>query len=161
MACCETATHCANVRGKDDASVNACMKILSDLADLNLALQNRLSKNNVEFLITRDLLAGQANCRMDVLMEVLINCWSNGPVHGYKIAYTKMAMGLLNRFAKPTQVTNQQDLRNPISGRKRFREEPDSPPRNVRGSDYEDGSSSTPRYGGHNSDFAPPYGGPN
>ncbi len=54
------------------------MKILCDLADLNL--QNRLNKNNVEFVITGDLLAGQANCRMDVLMDVLINCWSSNPL---------------------------------------------------------------------------------
>ncbi len=120
MACCETATHCANVRGKDDASLNACMKILCDLAYLNLSLQYRLNKNNVEFVITGDLLAGQANCRMDVLMAVLINCWSIDPVHGDKIAYTKMAMGLLSWFAKPSQVIDQQDLRNTISGRKRF-----------------------------------------
>ncbi len=83
-------------------SLNACMKILCDLADLNLSLQNRLNKNNVEFVITGDLLAGQANCRMDVLMEVLINCWSSNPVHGDKIAYTKIVMGLLSRLTKPS-----------------------------------------------------------
>ena len=71
MSCCETATHCANVRGKDDAALNASMKILCDLADLNQSLYNRLNKNNVEFVFTGDLLAGQANCSMDVLMEVL------------------------------------------------------------------------------------------
>jgi hypothetical protein len=149
MSCCETATHCANVRGKDDAALNASMKILSDLADLNQSLYNRLNKNNVEFVFTGDLLAGQANCSMDVLMEVLINCWSNDPVHGDKIAYTKLAMGLLSRFAKPSTATDPQDLRNTIAGRKRFREEPDSPPRNARGSDYD---TITPQYGGHNFD---------
>jgi hypothetical protein len=149
MSCCETATHCANVRGKDDAALNASMKILSDLADLNQSLYNRLNKNNVEFVFTGDLLAGQANCSMDVLMEVLINCWSNDPVHGDKIAYTKLAMGLLSRFAKPSTATDPQDLRNTIAGRKRFREEPDSPPRNARGSDYD---TNTPQYGGHNFD---------
>ncbi len=121
MACCETATHCANVPGKDDAALNASMKILCDLADLNQSLYNRLNKNNLEFVFTGDLLAGQANCNLDVLMEVLINCWSNDPVHGNKIANTKMAMGLLSRFAKPSQTTDQQDLLNTISGRSRTR----------------------------------------
>ncbi len=61
-------------------------------------------------------------------------------------------MGLLSRFAKLSQTTDQQDLRNTISGRKRFREEPDSPPRNVRGSDYDGGPANTLHYGGHNYD---------
>ncbi len=153
MACCETATHCANVRGKDDAALNASMKILCDLADLNQSLYNKLNKNKVEFVITGDLLAGQASCNLDVLMEVLINCWSNDPLHGDKIAYTKMAMGLLSRFAKPSQTTDQQDLRNTISGWKRFREEPpepDLPPCNARGFDYDGGPANTPHYGRHN-----------
>ncbi len=54
MTFCDTATHCANVRGKGDASLNVCMEILSVLADLNAALHNRLNKNNVEFLMTGD-----------------------------------------------------------------------------------------------------------
>ena len=46
-----------------------------------------------------------------------------------------MAMGLLSRFAKPSMATDPQDMRNTISGWKRFREEPDTPLRSVSGSD--------------------------
>jgi hypothetical protein len=55
-------------------------------------------------------------CRIDVLMEILISCWGNDLVHGDKIAYTKMAMGLLvDRYAKPSLAVDHQDLRNSLS----------------------------------------------
>jgi hypothetical protein len=56
-------------------------EILNDLLELNTALHACLIKNNVEFIPTMDLLTGEPGCRMDVIMNTLINCWNSDLIH--------------------------------------------------------------------------------
>jgi hypothetical protein len=93
--CCEDLNHCNNTRQLDSAGVTAGKRILHNLADLNLKMGVYLSASNVRYISTGDLLAGSDNATMGELMDTLYFCWSKDPVHGDKIAYNRIAMGLL------------------------------------------------------------------
>jgi hypothetical protein len=93
-ACCDEETHCTNVRSSDDAALEASYKLLDDLSDINRRMANRLSRRNVMWISAADLLSGKEECDNKDLMEALYACWANDPVHGDKMAYAKMAMGL-------------------------------------------------------------------
>jgi hypothetical protein len=80
--------------------------------------------------------AGGNNSTMGELMDSLFSCWSKDPVHGDKIAYHRMAMGLLDILSRKG------DLRNSLNPKKRGREDTppprgraQSPPRRRRSSD--------------------------
>jgi hypothetical protein len=89
-------------------------EILNNLLKLNTALQACLTKNNVEFIPTMDLLTGEPGCRMDVIMNTLINCWNSD-----RIPIVKKAMGLLNRFSWPLPAMETENSREGSSSRKR------------------------------------------
>jgi hypothetical protein len=129
--CCEDPTHCSNTRQLDSTGVAAGKRILHDLADLNMKMADYLSASNVRYISTGDLLAGSDNCTMGELMDALYSCWSTDPVHGDKIAYHRVAMGLLNILSRKV---SEGDLRNSLNPKKRGREDA-SPPRRRRSSD--------------------------
>ncbi len=82
-----------------------------------------LSASNVRYISTGDLLAGADNCIIGELMDALYSCWSKDPVHGDKIAYQRIAMGLMDILSRKVF---EGDLRNNLSPKKRGRE--DTPP---------------------------------
>jgi hypothetical protein len=75
-----------------------------------------LSGSNVRYISTGDLLAGADNCSMGELMDSLYSCWSSDPVHGDKIAYHRIAMGLMDILSRKV---SEGDLRNNINPKKR------------------------------------------
>jgi hypothetical protein len=121
--CCEDLTHCINTRQLDSAGVAAGKRILHDLADLNVRMADYLTGSNVRYISTGDLLAGADNCSMGELMDSLYSCWSSDPVHGDKLAYHRIAMGLMDILSRKV---SEGDLRNHINPKKRGRD--DSPP---------------------------------
>jgi hypothetical protein len=62
---------------------------------------------------------------MGELTDALFNCWRNDPIHGDKIAYTRSAVGLVDKVL--TKALPEDDLRNSIPSKKRPRDE--TPPR--------------------------------
>jgi hypothetical protein len=117
--CCEEPTHCSNTRQLDSAGVAAGKRILHDLVDLNGRMAEYLSASNVRYISTRDLLAGCDNSTMGELTDALCSCWSKGPVHGDKIAYHRIAMGLMDILSRKVP---EGDLRNSLIPKKRGRE---------------------------------------
>ncbi len=117
--CCDEPTHCINTRQLDSAGVAAGKRILHDLVDLNV----RMAEYNVQYISTGDLLAGAENCTMGELMDALYSCWSKDPVHGDKIAYHRIAMGLMDILSRKV---SEGDLRNSLNPKKRGRD--DTPP---------------------------------
>jgi hypothetical protein len=81
------------------------------------------SASNVHYISTGDLLAGADNCTMGELMDSLYSCWSKDPVHGDKIAYHRIAMGLMDILSRKV---SEGDLRNSLNPKKRGRD--DTPP---------------------------------
>jgi hypothetical protein len=103
--CCELATHCANVRLEGPAGTQACKKILSDLGELNALLAAHLTSPRIKMIATGDLLTGIKNATSGQLMDSMYNCWNLDPVHGEKVAYTRIGLGLLDLIQKePAQV---------------------------------------------------------
>jgi hypothetical protein len=121
--CCDEPTHCINTRQLDSAGVAAGKRILHDLADLNVRMAEYLAASNVRYISTGNLLAGADNCTMGELMDSLYSCWSKDPVHGDKIAYHRIAMGLIDTLSRKVSEGN---LRNSLNPRKRGRD--DTPP---------------------------------
>ena len=99
-SCCDNTSHCSNVRGQDEGTVDSCMKILNDTLDLNFSLEKKLTKGRVRFVNTSQLLLGMEIINMDSLMETLIATWSSDPVHGDKMAYSKIAISLMTLLKK-------------------------------------------------------------
>jgi hypothetical protein len=110
--CCEEPTHCSNTHQLDSAGVAAGKRILHDLADLNVRMVEYLSASNVRYISTGDLQAGADNCTMGELMHALYSCWSKDPVHGDKIAYHPIAMGLMDILSRKV---SEGDLRNSLN----------------------------------------------
>jgi hypothetical protein len=137
--CCEEPTHCINTRQLDSAGVAAGKRILHDLADLNMRMADYLSASNIRYISTGDLLAGSDNSTKVELMDALYSCWSTDLVHGDKIAYHRIAMGLMNILSRKVP---EGDLRNCLNPKKRGQEDRPppkgralSPPRCPRSSD--------------------------
>ncbi len=91
--CCDDPTHCANVCQHDHTAVDAGKQFLRDLSDLNSKMAARLCSATLQFVSTGDILSGITNCSMGELTDALFNCWRNDPIHGDKIAYTRIAVG--------------------------------------------------------------------
>ncbi len=94
--CCDDPTHCANVCQHDHTAVDAGKQFLCSLADLNSKMAACLCSATAQFVSTGDILSGISNCSMGVLTDALFNCWRNDPIHGNKIAYTRIAIGLVD-----------------------------------------------------------------
>jgi hypothetical protein len=111
----------------------------------------------VTMVRTGDLLTGRVDCPIAQYMDTLYDLWGPGTVHGKKIAYSKIAIGLLDRLNRNLPET---DLRHNLQSRKRsldaspdfqFRREADIP---RRFSERQGGSSGGGGYsgGGNRSD---------
>jgi hypothetical protein len=121
--CCDNAAHCLNVRLEGPAGTQACKKILSDLAELNALLAAHLTSPRVKMVATGDLLTGIKNATSGQLMDSMYTSWNIDPVHGEKVAYTRIGLGLLDIIQKdPVRVQG-----NSPCPRKRGRDD-DSPP---------------------------------
>jgi hypothetical protein len=80
---------------------------------------------------------------MGELTDALFNCWRNDPIHGDKIAYTRIAVGLVDKVL--TKTLQEDDLRNSIPTKKRPREE--TPPRDSYRSSRSVSTPEADRYG--------------
>ncbi len=121
--CCDNAAHCTNVRQEGQAGTLACRKILADLADLNAMFGAHLISPKVKMIATGDLLAGVKNATSGQLMDSMYSSWNLDPVHGEKVAYTRIGLSLLDIIRKDSP----REPRDSLGPRKRSRED-DSPP---------------------------------
>jgi len=118
-ACCEEALHCLNVRGNGSEAIDAARKILDDLSSLNDRIGDYMSGNAAKMVPTIGLLTGVPAATAEVQMDGLYEFWSSDPVHGDKIAYSKIALGLLDMLDRKLPDG---DLRFNLSTRKRGRD---------------------------------------
>jgi hypothetical protein len=118
-ACCEDALHCLNVRGNGSDAIDAARKILDDLSGLNDRISDYMAGNAAKMVSTVGLLTGVSSASAEVQMDGLYEFWSNDPVHGDKIAYSKIALGLLDLLDRKLPDG---DLRFNLSSRKRGRD---------------------------------------
>jgi hypothetical protein len=126
-SCCMDLQHCADIRGADPASVEACKKVMEDLASLNDRIGDILQTEQVKMVKTGDLLTGRADSPIAVYMDSLYDLWGSDTVHGDKLAYSKIAIGLLDSLNRSLPDS---DLRHNLQSRKRsFDSSPDPPPR--------------------------------
>ncbi len=95
VACCDLADHCSNVRGNNDAAVDAPKKILDDLAGLNVRIGEFFSDRSVKMLPTGDFLTEMQHSSKEELMDSLYETWFTDSVHCEKLAYSKIAIGIL------------------------------------------------------------------
>jgi hypothetical protein len=109
--CCDNAAHCTNVRQEGQAGTLACRKILADLADLNAMFGAHLTSPRVKMVATGDLLAGVKKATRGQLMDSMYSNWNLDPVHGEKVAYTRIGLSLLDIIRKdPPQGAEGQPL---------------------------------------------------
>jgi hypothetical protein len=88
--------HCANIRGADPAYVDACKKIMEDLSTLNSRVGDFLQSEQVTMVRTGDMLTGRVDCPIAQYMDTLYDLWGSDTGHGDKLAYSKIAIGLLD-----------------------------------------------------------------
>ena len=130
--CCELESHCSNVRGNSDAALDATRKVMDDLASLNARIGDFFSERSVKMLPTGDFLTGMQHSSKEELMDSLYETWFTDPVHGEKLAYSKIAIGILETIDRKLPDS---DLRFSLSSRKRGREEDRDTRRSVYRSD--------------------------
>jgi hypothetical protein len=118
-ACCDEQLHCRNVRGNGGGAIDAARKILDDLAGLNGRIGYYLAANAAKMISTVDMLTGVPSAAAEVQMDGLYEFWSGDPVHGEKIAYSKIALGLLDLLDRRLP---EGDLRFNLASRKRGRD---------------------------------------
>jgi hypothetical protein len=70
------------------------IRILEELREVNGKMARRLTRKNVYWLSAADILAGSNDCKSGSLLNALYSCWSNDPVHGDRIDYAKLVMGI-------------------------------------------------------------------
>ncbi len=83
-------------------------KLLEELTDLNAELAAHLTGPGVKFISTGDLLTGVNDSSMATLMDSLYEMWNLDPVHGERLAYTKIGLALLKHINKKRHCTFQQ-----------------------------------------------------
>jgi hypothetical protein len=98
--CCDNQAHCVNVRRDGRSGTEACKKILTDLAELNALLAAHLTSGNVKMIATGDILTGIKNATSGQLMDCMYSSWNTDAVHGEKVAYTRIGLGLLDIVRK-------------------------------------------------------------
>ncbi len=111
-----------NVRKEGKVRTDTCKMILT--AELNALLAAHLTSNKVKMLETGDILTGIKNEMSGQLMDSMYSSWNTDTVHGKKVAYTRIDLGLLDivRKGPPSPPTREEGS---SSSRKRGRE--DSP----------------------------------
>jgi hypothetical protein len=150
-SCCMDQQHCTDIRGADPVSVDACKKIMEDLASLNERIGDLLQTEQVKMVRTGDLLTGRVDSPIALYMDSLYDLWGSDTVHGDKLAYSKIAIGLLDSLNRTLPDSN---LRHNLQSRKRsldsspdlLSRREDSAPR--RYSEREDGRSGGGGHGG-------------
>ncbi len=115
-SCCMDMQHCANIRGADPASVDACKKVMEDLSTLNNRVGDFLQSEQVTVVRTGDMLTGRMDCPIAQYMDTLYDLWGSDTVHGDKITYSKIAIGLLDSL---NRILPETDLRHNLQSRKR------------------------------------------
>jgi hypothetical protein len=122
--CCEKLEHCAKIRLRGLEGTAAGRRLLEELAELAA----HLTGPGVKLISTGDLLTGVSDSTKGTLMDALYETWNLDPVHGEKIAYTKIGLALLKYIDKKRPVTGNQST-------KRSREGPETCQGRGRGSD--------------------------
>jgi hypothetical protein len=115
-SCCMDLQHCTDIRGADPASVDACKKIMEDLASLNERIGDHLQTEQVKTVRTGDLLTGRVDSPIALYMDSLYDLWGSDTVHGDKLTYSKIAIGLLDSL---NRTLLDSDLRHNLQSRKR------------------------------------------
>ncbi len=69
--------HCANIRGADPTSVDACKKIMEDLSTLNSRVGDFLQSEQVTMVRTGDMLTGRVDCPIAQYMDTLYDLWGS------------------------------------------------------------------------------------
>jgi hypothetical protein len=80
-SCCMDLQHCTDIRGADPASVDACKKIMEDLASLNGRVGDHLQSEQVKMVRTGDLLTGRVDSPIALYMDTLYDLWGSDTVH--------------------------------------------------------------------------------
>jgi hypothetical protein len=81
--------HCANIRGADSASVDACKRVMEDLATLNSRVGEFLQGEQVKMVRTGDLLTGSNDCPAIHYMDAQYELWGSDKVHGIRLLIRK------------------------------------------------------------------------
>jgi hypothetical protein len=138
--CCDLANNCSNVRSNSDSALEATRKVMDDLASLNVRIGEFFSERSVKMLPTGDFLTGMQHSSKEELMDSLYETWFTDPVHGEKLAYSKIAIGILETIDRKLPDS---DLRFSLSSRKRGRDEDRDTRRSVYSSDRDTPSHSS------------------
>ncbi len=96
--------------------MEACKKVMEDLASLNERIGDILQTERVKMVRTGDLLTGRVDSPIAVYMDSLYDVWGSDTVHGDKLAYSKIAIGLLDSL---NRTLPDSDLRHNLQSRKR------------------------------------------
>jgi hypothetical protein len=118
--CCDLVSHCSNVRGNSDSALDATRKVMDDLASLNVRIGEFFSERSVKMFPTGDFLTGMQHSSKEELMDSLYETWFTDPVHCEKLAYSKIAIGILETIDRKLPDS---DLHFSLSSRKRGRDD--------------------------------------
>jgi hypothetical protein len=88
------------VRQEGHTGTQACKNFLVDLAELNALLAAHLNSPRVKMVATGDLLAGIKNATSGQLMDSMYSSWNVDPVHGEKVTFMRIGLGLLDIIQK-------------------------------------------------------------
>ncbi len=89
---------------------------MEDLSTLKSRVGEFFQSEQVAMVRTGDLLTGREDCPVAQYMDTLYDLWGSDIIHGEKIAYSKIAIGLLDRLNMNLPET---DLRHNLHSRKR------------------------------------------
>jgi hypothetical protein len=98
--CCEKVEHCVKIWMQGPEGTAAGKRLLVELAELNAELAAHLTGPGVRLISTGDLLTGVSDSTMGIVMDALYETLNLDPVHGEKLAYTKIGLALLKHIVK-------------------------------------------------------------
>ncbi len=96
--------------------MDACKKIMEDLSILNDRVGDFLQSEQVKMVKTGDLITGRVDSPVALYMDTLYDLWGSDTVHGDRIAYSRIAIGLLDSL---NRTLPDSDLRHNLQSRKR------------------------------------------
>jgi hypothetical protein len=114
-------------------------------------LCSEIHRNMMFLFVTWALQAGADNCTMGELMNSLYSCWSKDPVHGDKIAYHRISMGLMDILSRKV---SEGALRNNLNPKKRGRDETPPPRGRAASPSRRRRSSDDSAYGSYSGNFS-------
>jgi hypothetical protein len=89
---------------------------MEDLSIINNRVGEFLRSEHATMVKTGDMLTGRMDCPIAQYMDTLYDLWGSYTVHGDKIAYSKIAIGLLDSL---NRILPETDLRHNLQSRKR------------------------------------------